>query len=375
MTVMARVRATIVPDPWLLASACLLAIGGLLIGHAIAMEETQRAVSAELVRQAVYLGIALLVLGVASRTDYRVLRTLTPQLLAIAIAGLVLVLLLGTHQYGARRWIGIGTFGTLQPSEFAKVIVVIAAAAFAADRAATGRAATVLLALFAFVAALIVVEPDLGTAIVLGLTWFAIAAAWGVAWRYLAGLAVLGLSLFPLALAVVITGYQRERIAVFLDPGRDPLGSGFTLRQVEVAFSAGGVTGRGFNGASSALSGVAPRSSDFAFAQLGEFGGVLVTVAVIALFALIAWRGYRAAVHAPDEFGRVLAAGLTTLIVLQAFIHIAVNLRLFPATGIPLPFVSTGGSALVAAFAAIGIIESIAAHRAPGLRAGGFFTR
>ncbi len=377
MTALARMRAAIVPDSWLLVAACLLSAGGLLIAHAIAMEETHRAISAELVRQSIYLGVALLVLGVASRTDYRVLRTLAPQLLVVAIAGLVLVLLLGSHQYGARRWIGIGTLGTLQPSEFAKVIVVIAGAAFAADRAATGRAATALLARFAFVAALIVVEPDLGTALVLGFTWFAIAAAWGVAWRYLAGLAVLGLSLFPLALAVAITGYQRERIAVFLDPARDPLGSGFTLRQVEVAFSAGGATGRGFNGARSALAGVAPRSSDFAFAQLGEFGGALITIAAIALFVLIAWRGYRAAVGAPDEFGRLLAVGLTTLIVLQAFIHIAVNLRLFPATGIPLPFVSAGGSALVAAFAAVGILESIAAHGAPGLRDHGrrFFVR
>ncbi|MEI6137149.1 MAG: FtsW/RodA/SpoVE family cell cycle protein [Chloroflexota bacterium] len=368
MTTLARVRAAIVPDSVLMAAACLLSVGGLLIAHAIAMEETHRAFNADFVRQAIYLGVALLALGVTSRTDYRVLRTLAPQLFVIVVAGLVLVLVLGSHQYGARRWISLGPWITIQPSEFAKIAVVIAGAAYAADRAATGRAATVLLSLFAFVAALIVVEPDLGTAIVLGLAWFAVAAAWGVSWRYLGGLAVFALSLFPIALAVAITGYQRERIAVFLDPARDPLGSGFTLRQMEVAFSAGGVTGRGFNGASSALSGVAPRSSDFAFAQLGELGGALITLAVIALFVLIAWRGYRAAANAPDEFGRILAVGLTTTIVLQAFIHIAVNMRLFPATGIPLPFVSSGGSALVAVFTAIGIIESIAAHRAPGLR-------
>ena len=366
MTTM-RARVSIGPDTVLLLAACALACGGLLIARALAMEEIPHrswgAFSSDMIRQSIYIGIGLIAMVVASRTDYRLLRMLAPQLYVAGALGLVLVLVLGSHEYGARRWISIGGGITVQPSEFAKIATAIGAAAFAADRGATGRAATVLLGLVAFMAALIIVEPDLGTAIVLGLAWFAIAMAWGVAWRYLGGLALLGLSMFPLALAVAIPDYPRERLAVFLDPGRDPLGSGFTLRQVEVAFSAGGMTGRGFNGAPSALSGVAPRSSDFAFAQLGEFGGAIITVAVIALFAVVAWRGYRAAAGAPDEFGRLLAVGLTTVIVLQASMHIAVNMRLFPATGIPLPFVSTGGSALVAVFTAIGILESIAAHR------------
>jgi cell division protein FtsW (lipid II flippase) len=361
---LARARSAIVPDVVLLLAACLLASGGLLIARALGMEE-HRAISPEFIRQAVYIGIGLAAMAVASRTDYRLLRTLAPQLVVAGAIGLVFVLILGSHEYGARRWISIGGGITVQPSEFAKIVVAVGGAAFAAERAPTGRGATILLGLFAFMAALIILEPDLGTAIVFGLTWFAVALAWGVSSKYLGGLALLGLSLFPLALAVAIPDYQRERLAVFLDPARDPLGSGFTLRQVEVAFSAGGVTGRGFNGAASALAGVAPRSSDFAFAQLGEFGGALITVAVIALFAIVAWRGYRAAMGAPDEFGRLLAVGLTTVIVLQACVHVAVNMRLFPATGIPLPFVSTGGSALVAVFTAIGILESIAAHRTP----------
>ena len=361
---LARAHAAIVPDAVLLIAACLLATGGLLIARALAMEE-HRAINPEFVRQAVYVAVGLVAMAVASRTDYRLLRTLAPHLVVAGVIGLVLVLVLGSHEYGARRWISVGGGITVQPSEFAKIVVAVGGAAFAADRAPSGRGATVLLGLFALMAGLIILEPDLGTSILFGLTWFAVALAWGVSSRYLGGLALITLSLFPLALAIAIPDYQRERIAVFLDPARDPLGSGFTLRQVEVAFSAGGVTGRGFNGAPSALAGVAPRSSDFAFAQLGEFGGALITVGVIALFAIVAWRGYRAASGAPDEFGRLLAVGLTTLIVLQACVHAAVNMRLFPATGIPLPFVSTGGSALVAVFTAIGILESIAAHRVP----------
>ncbi len=356
-------HSSIMPDLVLLLAASLLATGGMLIARALAIEATGRWLGPQLLRQSAYITIGLCALGVASRTDYRLLRSLAPQVLLAAIVGLLLVLLLGSDEYGARRWITLGGGISMQPSEFAKIAVTIGGAAFAADREPNGRAATVLLALFAVVAGLVVVEPDLGTAIVFGIAWLAIATVWGVSWRYLGGLVLFGLSLFPLALAVAIPGYQRERIAVFLDPARDPLGSGFTLRQVEVAFSAGGLTGRGFDGDPSALTGIAPRSSDFAFAQLGEFGGAVVTVTVILLFAVIAWRGYRAAAGAPDEFGRLLAVGLTTMIVLQASMHIAVNVRLFPATGIPLPFVSSGGSALVVVFAAIGIIESIAAQR------------
>jgi len=189
MTTM-RARVSIVPDTVLLVAACALACGGLLIARALAMEEARRAFSSEMIRQSVYIGVGLIAMAVASRTDYRLLRTLAPQLYVAGAIGLVLVLVLGSHEYGARRWIGIGGGITVQPSEFAKIAVAVGAAAFAADRRATGRAATVLLGLVGFMAALIIVEPDLGTAIVLGLTWFAIAMAWGVSWRYLGGLAL-----------------------------------------------------------------------------------------------------------------------------------------------------------------------------------------
>lgn len=363
-------RVALVPDRWLLLAACLLAPAGLLITRAVSLEDTPRGLDGDVLRQAAYLAASLAAMTAVSRLDYRLLRTLAPQIFALALLALLVVLVLGSHQYGARRWIGVGGF-TVQPSEFAKLAVVIAGAAFAADREPGGRTAFASLALFGATIALVVVEPDLGTGIVLGLAWVAIATTWGVSWRFVGTLAVLGLSLFPLTLAVAVPDYQRERLAVFLDPGRDPLGSGFTLRQVEVAFGTGGLTGRGFGGASSALEGVATRTSDFAFAQLGEFAGAAGTIAVIALFAVIAWRGYGVAARAPDRFGRLLATGLTTVIVLQAAMHIAVNLRLFPATGIPLPFISAGGSALLVTFVAVGVLESIAAHRLPGPRESG----
>jgi cell division protein FtsW len=174
------------------------------------------------------------------------------------------------------------------------------------------------------------------------------------------------LAFVPLAFALAVPGYQRERLAVFLDPDRDPLGSGFTLRQVEIALGGGGVTGRGFELAGSALDGLSTRNSDFALAQIGEQLGLLGTLTVLIAFAVVAWRGLAIAESAPDRFGQLLGVGLTSLIVVQALLHVAVNVRLFPATGIPLPLISLGGSSMIAACAMIGLLLSIASRRQAG---------
>ena len=146
-----------------------------------------------------------------------------------------------------------------------------------------------------------------------------------------------------------------------------PLGSGFSLRQAGAALGDGGLTGNGlFGGADSYLYGVSARSSDFVFALVGEELGLLGALGVVALFAVIAWRGFEAARGAPDTFGRLLAAGLTALIVSQAAVNVAVNVRLFPATGLPLPFISSGGSALLAMFIAVGLIQSVHSQRGTG---------
>ncbi|MSQ30794.1 MAG: hypothetical protein EXR64_02040 [Dehalococcoidia bacterium] len=362
----ARLRTGLVADGWLLLAACVLAPAGLLSLRAIALADAQHPVTPDVARHAAYILVGVVAMTAAARLDYHWLRALAPQLFGVALVLLVLVLALGSHEYGARRWIGLGGF-TIQPSEFAKIATIAACARFAAERPPAARAAAVSLAMVGVATALILVEPDLGTATLLVVVWAAIATTWGVSWRFIGALVALGASMFPLALAVAVPAYQRERIAVFLDPGRDPFGSGFTLRQVEVALSGGGVTGRGFGGSASAFDGLGPRASDFAFAQVGEFGGAAAAMVLLVLFALVAWRGYLAAARAPDAFGRLLASGLTTMIVAQAAIHIAVNLRLFPATGIPLPFISTGGSALVVTFLAVGILQSVAAQ-APAMQ-------
>jgi rod shape determining protein RodA len=367
MTLMRALVPRLAPDLTLaLTALLLLATGSAMIRGVYA--ESGVTVPVEWLRQGVYAAIGLLAMLAVSRIDLVWLRRIAPAVYLVSLVALVVVLLIGSSEYGARRWTAIGDLATIQPSEFAKIAGSLALAAYAAEREPSIRTVITALAIAAVPAMLVLVEPDLGTALVLLGSCAIVLAAWGVPARILGGLAALGLAVLPIAFAIAVPDYQRERLAVFFDPGRDPLGSGFTLRQVEVAFAAGGLTGRGFDGLDSALAGVAPRASDFAFAQWSEFAGLTGALLVLGAFMLIAWRGFQIAGSAPDTFGRLLATGLTATIVLQAAMHVAVNTRLFPATGIPLPFISQGGSALVAVLIAAGLLQAVAAHRPPNAR-------
>jgi rod shape determining protein RodA len=357
-------------DRWLLASVFLLAPFGVLMvqsatGSSIA---APGAITPQALRQLAIVVVGITAMLLIARIDYRMLRRLAVPIYVGTLGLLAIVLLLGVTEFGATRWIGVGG-ATVQPSEFAKLALILTTAAYLADRPADTRPLFTALALLAVPLALIVVEPDTGTALVLGGAWVGIVVAWGAPWRVLGTMLAIAAALAPLVFAVAVPGYQRERIAVFLDPGRDPLGSGFNLQQAESALRAGGLTGRGFfGGADSALTFVSARSSDFMLAHVGEALGLLGAAALVSIFALLIWRGLSTAGSAPDSFGRLLAAGLTVAIFTQASIHIAANLRALPATGIPLPFVSQGGSSLLVMCIAAGLLQSIASHRTPDAR-------
>lgn len=361
MTVAVALVRRVVPDSALLLAVGLLVALGLVMIRAATMPAPGE-LSGEVLRQLFYGVTGAGALVGASRLHTNFLRRLAPLIYAGSIASLLLVLALGSEEFGARRWIALGPV-TVQPSEFAKIATVIAVAAYAADREPGAKVTIVSLGLALLPMALVLVEPDLGTTLVLGAAWVMLVAAWGVSWRVIGGMALLAVSILPIAFAVAVPDYQRERLDVFFHPDEDPLGSGFTMRQVEIALGAGGVTGQGIDGAPSALDGVATRASDFAFAQLAEQMGLAGALMVLVLFGLVAWRGLEAALHSPDRFGRLLAGGLTATIVLQALMHVAVNTHLFPATGIPLPFISTGGSALVGMCISVGLILAVASQR------------
>lgn len=354
-------RDRLIGDPFLIGAGLLLGAIG-LVSLQGATRADEGGISGDVVRQAIFLSAGLVVLLATARVDYRLLRLIWLPLLALGIAALGVVLAAGSTEFGAQRWFLIGGY-SVQPSEFARLATVIAIAAVAAEREAAPFRFALLLVAFLISAGLILVEPDLGSALVLGAAWLVLMIAWPVSIRGLWAIAATAVAFIPLAFALAVPGYQRERIAVFLDPDRDPLGSGFTLRQVEVALGSGGVTGRGLEMANSALDGLSTRNSDFALAQIGEQLGLAGTIVVVLAFGVIAWRGFAIAESAPDRFGRLLAVGLTALLVVQAMLHVAVNVRLFPATGIPLPLISLGGSSMVAACVMIGLLLSIASRQ------------
>ena len=353
-------------DITLWAAVALLAAFGLVSVHSSTLGEPPHPLlTIAALRHAVIAIAGAAMMLFAARFDYRLLRPGSAALYVLAIGLLLLALVAGETEYGARRWLTVGG-ATFQPAELAKLALVVALASYASVRTPRLPALLVTFALLAGLLLPVLTQPDTGSALIFTSGWLVVVVVWGTSLRMLGGLFAGLAGLMPLTFALAVPDYQRERIAVFLNPERDPLGTGYTLRQAETALAEGGITGSGlFGGSESHLYGILGRSSDFVFAMIGEELGLIGTLAVLVLFGLIGWRGLEAARHAPDSFGRLLASGLTALLLAQAMLNMAVNVRLFPATGLPLPFISQGGTALLATFIAVGLLQSIYAHRAP----------
>jgi cell division protein FtsW len=313
--------------------------------------------------------IAALVLGgiaafVVYRTDYRRFgRPLLVYGFYGAMLGLAAFALLRPPINGARRWIPLG-FTNLQPSELLKVALVLLLA-YQLSRKAEGGAgpekAMIPAAVFAGLAAgVVVLQPDLGTAFCYAMLCAVLLWLAGARFRWF----VFGaLALVPLLAVLLLSAdYRRARLLSFLNPEADPLGAGFQALQSLIAVGAGGWFGNGLGGSRQKLFFLPFPHTDFIFAIVGEELGFVGALGVVLCFAVVAWRGLRAARRAPDSFGGFLAAGATAMIVVQAAINLSVVLALLPTKGIPLPFVSYGGSSLVASWIAGGLILNVSQH-------------
>jgi cell division protein FtsW len=313
-------------------------------------------------RQAVYAVFGVLLLIGASRLDYRALPALAPPLLLVSLALCALVLVLGAPVNGARRWLTLGSV-SLQPSELAKLALALWAAAYLARRPAPQRLAELarpvglLAGLFC---ALILLEPDLGTVIVIVtmLSAMLLVAGTPVSTLARAGTVVVGLGL----LAIWLEPYRRARILSFLDPWQDPEGAGFQTVQALIGLGSGGIFGDGLGEGIAKVNYLPEAHTDMILAVVGEELGLVGTGGVILAYAVFAYAGLRVALAARDAFGKRLAAGLVTMICGQAAINLAAVLGLAPLTGIPLPFVSYGGSSLVVALTSVGILLNIAGN-------------
>ncbi len=309
-------------------------------------------------------GLVAFLIGIF--VPYRAWRVLALPGLIISLLLLVLVFVpgLSVASGGAARWIGIGPI-TIQPSEITKLafIVYLSALLEAKGEDIRNLRQSVLpfVAIMAVIGTLIILQPDIGTLLSIVLIASAMAFAAGFRLRHLAGLGLAGIALF--AVLVNVASYRLNRIIVYLHPELDPEGLGYQINQALLAVGTGGVWGLGFGRSRQKYQFLPEPAGDSIFAIIAEELGLIRTSFVLALFAIIAWRGYRIALRAPDTLGRLLATGITSWIVSQAFINIGSILGVTPLTGIPLPFISYGGSALVTMLFATGILLNISRHQ------------
>ena len=351
----------------MIAVLVLLSIGTLVVFSASAPSalEVYGSPYHFLERQLTWAMLGILLMVVTARIDYwRYVRGILP-LFGLSVLLLILVLVphIGKDINGSRRWLGFGPL-ILQPSELAKLsMVFLFARLFSIHQGRLQdfwKGVVPHLLIGGLVFGLVIMEPDLGTTVALAGTFFVMLFVAGARPRHLLGMASAALPV--LGAAIVAAPYRLQRVTAFLDPWKDPLGAGFHTIQGLLALGSGGILGVGLGASRQALGFLPEAYTDFAFAILGEELGLLGTLTVVGLFLMLAWRGYRIAMRAPDLYGSLLATGITTMIALQAGINIGVVTDTLPVTGITLPFISYGGSSLVLSLAGIGILLNISRH-------------
>jgi rod shape determining protein RodA len=317
-------------------------------------------------RQVLNLALGLVLCWVVSGLGHRAIRRYTPMLYGASLVGLVLVLSpLGSTINGAQAWIRLPGGFSIQPSEFAKVAIIVGVALVLADRDAAAapdlRTLIRALAIAAVPVALIMLQPDLGTVLVILAVLLGMLAVAGVRTIHLLALAVLGLAAVALAFALgLVDQYQLDRLTAFARPDEGARTFGYNTQQARIAIGSGGLLGQGLGAGSQTQGGFVPfNHTDFVFSVAGEELGFVGVCVLLGLLATVLWRGLTIALRARDLFGRLVASGIVLWFGLQAFENIGMNLGIMPVTGVPLPFVSYGGSSMFAVWIGIGLLLNI----------------
>lgn len=356
-------------DRWLLFATLLLVGGGLAMvlsaSQALATQQHGFALH-YFVRQLELAMVGLVLLGLLSRVDYRRLAAWSP-VPAAAVAILmvaVLVPAIGVEVNGARRWLNLGPLGSFQPSEAAKLVFTLFLARWIHRRQdrlqSFGDGFVPFAILTAGVLGLLMLQKDLGTAAVMCAIFISVYFAGGGRKRHVA--VMLGVLAAAFVFLIFAEPYRMRRIDIYLNPFADPLASGFQPVQALIGLGSGGIFGIGLGHSIQKFAWLPEAHTDFIFAIVGEETGLIGTTLVMAGFVAVAVRGYRTAAHAPDRLGVMVATGITTWIAFQALINMATVTDTLPTTGLPLPFISYGGTALAIAMAAMGILLNIGAQ-------------
>ena len=358
-------------DPTLLLmTLALSAYGSLMIFSSTASK--QEAAGADpaffMKRQIAYMVAGVVALLVVSFFDYRHVRALAPVVYGVTLIALVLVLTpLGDVQNNARSWFNFGLF-QIQPSEFAKLALIIGMAAWMAERKGDIRWLDLglLVTMAGVLSALIFVEPDLGGTMVLIAIFFVMLLVGGAKVRHFIVLGLVGtIAIVGAVQMEVVEPYQMERITAFLDPNPDVRSEGYNLTQAKIAIASGGLRGKGVGSENTQtdLDFVPEQHTDFIFTAVGEQLGFVGGAVLLGLFAILIWRSLRIAAMARDTFGMLVAAGIAGMWAFQLFVNVGMTMGIMPITGLPLPFVSFGGSGLLMNFIAVGLLLNIHMRR------------
>jgi len=359
---MRRFRLLTRLDWVLLAATALLIALGLLILYSSSIRSLSLSNEIDATRQILYAVVGILILIAFVRLDYRILRDYSTALYVIMLALLLAVNFFGKSAFGATRWITIGFF-QFQPTEFAKLILIIVFARFFSknyEQTKQWRVFAYSLMLLLPPLILVLLQPDLGSALVFIAIWLVMVLATKFAKRNLFYGAVVLALLTPIVIPHLLP-YQRQRIKTLLDPTADPLGAGYNVTQAKIAVGSGGWLGNGLSaGSQSQLNFLPSQHTDFIFAVLAEKLGFVGSVLLLMLFVVLCIQIIKISLRAHDRFGSFLCIGVVGMFLFHVLINVGMNLGIMPVTGIPLPFLSAGGSAMLVALACIGIVESVA---------------
>lgn len=352
-------------DGILLAATALLILLGLIVLYSSGIKVGSTANQLDTSRQIIYVGVGLLIFWIVSRTDYNVLRNYSFLLYIVMVGFLLLVEIFGATRLGATRWINLGFF-QFQPSEFAKLALIIVLAKFFSDNyEKSNNIRYVLMSLLYLLPPLVLVlaQPDLGTALVLVMVWLAMALTTKLKMRYFLIMLIALLVSLPL-IYPRLAPYQRQRIATFVNPTANPDSTGYNVNQAIIAVGSGGLFGQGLSSGSQSQGNFLPsQHTDFIFAVLSEKLGFLGGLLCVFLYCVIIVRAIWIAKNSADRFGTLLAIGIATMFAFHVVVNIGMNIGLLPVTGIPLPFISAGGTSMLISLISIAILESIYGRR------------
>ena len=316
------------------------------------------------IRQAAWFLIGALFFIIIININYREIISLGYVFYFISLVLLLFVILFGSRRFGAQRWLELGYFN-LQPSEFAKLFITLAMIQYLTEHKVAKGLRNIAAAFFMMLVpfALILAQPDLGTALMIVPVFFVLLYVWGIRLKHLFFIIGGVLAMSPLGW-FLLKDYQKERIMVFMNPDIDPLGAGYTVIQSKIAIGSGGAFGKGWlSGTQNQLNFLTERHTDFIFSVAGEEWGFVGGAILIALYYVLVKRAFEIARKTDDPCGVLAACGMATIIGIQVIVNISMTMGFMPVVGLPLPLVSYGGSSLLVTMIALGLLESIAIHR------------